>query len=297
MPACLEAAPISYRVAGCARKEALGSGVRRSRDVEMQLTQALRSMRRRFVKRAGFRLGKVVRTIASGQSLVEDRPIHDSGVFPFLAPIEANWTRIRAELDSLLRSRANLPAFHQISPDQRYISKGDEWKVFILFGFGVPSRRNCARCPETARLLRESVPGLQSAWFSILAPHYHIPRHRGISKTVLRVHLGLIVPVRRDRCVMQVDDRVVGWEPGKCLVFDDFYRHEVWNDTDEERVVLIFDFDRPMRPFGRVVNKLLMWGIKRTAYFKDAERNLKSWDERLESAVQISDKMLEDDMA
>jgi hypothetical protein len=52
-----------------------------------------------------------------------------------------------------------------------------------------------------------------------------------------------------------------------------------------------------MRPFGRVVNKILMWGIKRTAYFKDAERNLKSWDERLESAVQISDKMLEDDVA
>jgi beta-hydroxylase len=69
----------------------------------------------------------------------------------------------------------------------------------------------------------------------------------------------------------------------------------VWNDTDEERVVLIFDFDRPMRPFGRAVNKLMMWGIKRTAYFKDAERNLKTWDERLESAVQISDKMLEDD--
>jgi len=262
--------------------------------IEMLLTQTLRSVRRNLVKRVGFRLSKVIRTTASRQSLVEDRPIHDTGAFPFLAPIEANWMKIRTELDSLLRGRANLPAFHQISPDQQYISKGDDWKVFILFGFGAPSQRNCARCPETARLLRESVPGLQSAWFSILAPHYHIPRHRGITKTVLRVHLGLIVPAQRDRCIMQVDDRVVGWEPGKCLVFDDFYRHEVWNDTDEERVVLIFDFDRPMRPFGRFVNTVLMWGIKRTAYFKDAERNLKSWDERLESAVQISDRMLEE---
>jgi beta-hydroxylase len=68
----------------------------------------------------------------------------------------------------------------------------------------------------------------------------------------------------------------------------------VWNDTDEERVVLIFDFVRPMRPLGRMVNGVLMWAIKRTAYFKDAQRNLKSWDERLESAVQTADKMLDE---
>ena len=77
-------------------------------------------------------------------------------------------------------------------------------------------------------------------------------------------------------------------------MFDDFYKHEVWNDTDEERVVLIFDFERPMRRAGRVVNALLMWGIKRTAYFKDARRNLLSWDERTEAAVTAAEKMLEE---
>ena len=249
--------------------------------------------RRSFVKRKGRQFVKVVADFVSRQGLIEDRPVHDAGAFTFVAPIEANWRKIRTELDVLLKDRASLPAFHQISPDQQYISTGDHWKVFILFGFGVPSERNCARCPETARLLR-GVPGLQSAWFSILAPRYHIPRHRGVTKTLLRTHLGLIIPAQRDKCVMQVDDRRVGWEPGKCLVFDDFYKHEVWNDTDEERVVLIFDFVRPMRPLGRLINSLLMWGIKRTAYYKDAARNQKSWDERLETATQTADKMLDE---
>jgi len=258
----------------------------------MSVTEKYRSARRHLVKRVGWRISKLVPSIVSGQSLIEDKPVYESGAFPFLAPIEANWTTILGELKGILRNRPSLPAFHEISPDQKYISTGDQWKVFILYGFGTASQRNCARCPETARLLRDYVPGLQSAWFSILAPHYHIPRHRGITKTVLRVHLGLLVPAQRDKCVMQVDDRMVRWEPGKCFVFDDFYRHEVWNDTDEERVILIFDFDRPMRPLGRMVNAALMWGIKRTAYFKDAERNLKSWDERLESAVETTDKML-----
>src|SRR5262249_31685165 len=104
----------------------------------------------------------------------------------------------------------------------------------------------------------------------------------------------LIIPMQRADCRMRVGGETVCWEPGKCVVFDDFYHHEVWNDTDEERVVLLFDFERPMRPLGRLVNAFLMWGIRRTAYFRDGKRNLKTWAERLASAVQPADEMLDE---
>jgi ornithine lipid ester-linked acyl 2-hydroxylase len=261
----------------------------------MSWPQALAARRRRIVKRTGRALIKATANLVSRQSLVADRPVHDARDFPFLAAIEENWETIDGELDDLLRNRNRLPPFHKISPDQKYISKGGSWKVFILYGFGVPSVRNCARCPETSRLLR-AVPGLQSAWFSILAPRYHIPIHRGITKTVLRAHLGLRIPRRQDDCFMRVDDCRLTWQPGKCLVFDDFYRHEVWNNTDDERIVLIFDFDRPMRPLGNLLNKLVMFGIKRTAYFKDADRNLKDWDAKLEAAVVTADAMMDEEV-
>ena len=61
--------------------------------------------------------------------------------------------------------RAALPAFHEISPDQKRISKGQHWKTFVLYGFGAKSEKNCSRCPATAALLA-GVPGLQSALFS-----------------------------------------------------------------------------------------------------------------------------------
>jgi beta-hydroxylase len=249
--------------------------------------------RRLAVKRAGRRFILSTAALVSRQSLVQDKPVHDAGDFPFLAAIEANWRLIDSELNRILLDRQKLPPFHKISPDQRYISKGDSWKVFLLYGFGTPSTRNCARCPETSRLLG-AVPGLQSAWFSILAPRYRIKAHRGITKTVLRVHLGLRIPDRAEDCFMQVDGATVTWQQGKCVVFDDFYRHEVWNNTDQERVVLIFDFDRPMRPIGRLINRFLMWSIKRTAYYKRAVRNLDDWDEQLESAVMAADKLMED---
>jgi beta-hydroxylase len=249
--------------------------------------------RRLAVKRAGRRFILATASLVSGQSLVRDRPVHDAGEFPFLAAIEANWRLIDGELSQVLLDRQKLPPFHKISPDQRYISKGDSWKVFLLYGFGMANARNCARCPETSRLLR-AIPGLQSAWFSILAPRYHIPAHRGITKTVLRAHLGLRIPDRAEDCFMRVGETTVTWLPGQCVVFDDFYRHEVWNNTDQERVVLIFDFDRPMRPVGRLINRFLMWGIKRTAYYKRAVRNLEDWDLQLESAVMAADKMMEE---
>jgi aspartyl/asparaginyl beta-hydroxylase (cupin superfamily) len=250
-------------------------------------------IRRRPSKRFGRCVTHALAEFVAGQSLVEDRPVYKTGAFPFLTPIEENWMKIRAELDRLLPHREHLPAFHQISRDQTRISRGDHWKVFILFGFGMPIERNCALCPETTRLLR-MVPGLQSAWFSILAPRYHIPRHHGVTKTILRAHLGLKTPTLRDQCRMRVDDQTVTWEPGRLVVFDDFYSHEVWNDTDEKRVVLIFDFNRPMRPLGRLLNSVLIWALKRTAYFKDAARNLKNWDERLETAVMTADTMFDE---
>jgi beta-hydroxylase len=186
-----------------------------------------------------------------------------------------------------------LPAFHQISPDQYRISQGDRWKVFILYGFGEKFPNNCARCPETTRLL-ERVPELQTAWFSILSPRYHIPKHRGVTKGILRVHLGLKVPVERRNCRMQVDDQMVVWEEGRGVVFDDFYHHEVWNDTDEERVVLLFDFNRPMRLPGRLVNRFLLWGVKQSAYVRDARNNMLNWEQRQQSAVQRAESMFDE---
>ena len=35
------------------------------------------------------------------------------------------------------------------------------------------------------------------------------------------------------------------WVEGRCFVFDDSIKHEAWNDSDQTRVVLIFDLWNP----------------------------------------------------
>jgi len=76
-------------------------------------------------------------------------------------------------------------------------------------------------------------------------------------------------------------------------VFDDTYEHEVWNDTDEERVILLFDFDRPMKLAGRVLNKTFLNVMKLTAFYQDPKKNLQTAEERLEAAIRTADANME----
>jgi beta-hydroxylase len=252
----------------------------------------LKEQRRRRVKKYGKRFIRRLADFIARQSLVGDEPVLAREPFPFLDPFEAHWREIRAEVDGILKHREAVPTFQEISPDQAKIAKGDNWRTFILYGFGARSEKNCARAPVTAKLL-ERVPRLQTAWFSILAPGYHIPPHRGVSKGIVRCHLGLIVPTEREKCRMRVADRTCVWREGELFVFDDTFDHEVWNDTEQERVVLIFDFDRPMRFWGRTINKFFVAGLKRTAYYQVPKRRMDDFDKRFEDAVRRADRMLE----
>jgi len=208
----------------------------------------------------------------------------DNRHFPFAAELAAHWESIRDEVVAILRHRDAVPAFHEISPEQRYISHGDDWRTFLLFGFGTKLERNCRHAPVTTALL-ERVPGLQTAWFSILAPGSHIPAHRGVSKGFVRAHLGLLIPHDAERCRMRVADEVLVWRPGEVFVFDDTAEHEVWNDTAEERVVLVVDLDRPMRRAGRLLNRLFVSLVKRTAFYREPERRMAAFEDRFAAAV------------
>lgn len=236
-------------------------------------------VRRRAIIKGGKSLIHTASKIIAQQSLIGATPVFDKSVFPWTSDFESDWKTIRRELDEVLRQRDKLPAFHEISPDQYRISKGDNWKTFVFYVFGERFDPNCDRCPETARML-DNVPHIRNAWFSILAPHYRIPPHKGPTNGIIRIHLGLIVPHDSENCRIRVDNEIFGWEEGRCVVFDDYYEHEVWNDTDEQRVVLFFDVDRPLRPLGRLINSLMLAGIKHSPYVQDARKNMLAWEHR-----------------
>ena len=228
----------------------------------------------------GFWIVKQIEKVLVRYSTVADTPVYDSAEFAWTKTLETNWPAIRAELDKVLSERGRLPNFQDISRDQINITQDDRWKTFFLYGYGYKMRENCDICPETTRIV-ESIPGMMTAFFSILSPGKFIPPHRGPYKGLLRCHLALVVPEPRERCWIQVGDVVSRWEEGRCIVFDDTYVHKVENNTDGMRVVLFLDIVRPTRFPGSLLNRIVIRLIRWSPFVQDAIRNQKAWEYRI----------------
>jgi len=254
--------------------------------------KSLSNPRRKFIKKTGKKLVRKIAKFQAGQSKVPDTPKIDNAHFLFLKEFTDNWEVIRDEAKEVLKFRDAIPGFQEISPDQYRLATEQNWKTFVLYGFGQRLEKNTQLTPKTAKIL-EKVPNLQTAMFSILAPGYHIPAHTGVTKGILRSHIGLIIPKDYEKCRIRVDDTITAWKPGEIFVFDDTYEHEVWNETEEERVILLYDFDRPMKFWGRFLNKTFLQFMKLTAFYQDPKKNLASAEDRLEAAIRQADKNME----
>jgi beta-hydroxylase len=231
---------------------------------------------------AGARVLHATERVVVRSSLVPTTPFLPLGTFDWIPRLEAAWTTIRAELDQVLSYRDELPNFQDISIDQASITDDDGWKTYFFFAYGFRSEGNCARCPRTAALL-DSVPGLTTAFFSILAPGKHIPAHRGPWRGVLRYHLALKVPEPASAAGISVGGEATHWEEGRSLLFDDGYEHFAWNDTTGVRVVLFVDVVRPLRPPADQVNRALIWAIGRSPFIQDSRNRHEAWERRFEA--------------
>lgn len=215
------------------------------------------------------------RLIASS-SLVSNAPVLDVRDFGWTAMLRENWQAIREEATAVALRGNAAPSLSTISPDHRSIAEVNKWRSFFIWGYGYRIDENADRCPKTSALV-ERIPGLNSAFFSILAPGTHIPDHRGVTKGLITCHLGLVVP--RDGDVrMRVHDRIVRWSEGQTLVFDDTYQHEVWNDTEGTRVVLLIQFERPLRNPGKWIADTFLRIVRRSAFVQEARDNIQTWN-------------------
>jgi beta-hydroxylase len=223
-------------------------------------------------------LSRPLQKLMHGHSLVGDAEFFDPQIFAWTREIEENWLAIRRELDHVLQYTSDIPNFQDISEDNRAITDDDRWKTFFFFAWGVKLASNCERCPATAALLSR-IDGMKSAFYSIMLPNKYLPPHAGPYAGVLRYHLGLIVP-DAERCRIRVGNRVEHWREGRSLIFDDTFEHEVWNDTDQPRVVLFVDLARPLPFLLARANEAMMWLIARSSLVRPGLEKFAEWDRR-----------------
>ncbi|MGH8239380.1 MAG: aspartyl/asparaginyl beta-hydroxylase domain-containing protein [Steroidobacteraceae bacterium] len=181
-------------------------------------------------------------------------PFFDRAQFPWLAALEAKTDIIRGELAAALDAdRDRFTPYIAYNPGEpvnqwRDLNHSPRWSALHLWRGGAPVQENLDRCPQTAEALAAmpmaDIGGLcPNALFSVLAPKTHIPPHHGETNARLVAHLPLVVP---NGCRFRVGFEERRWSIGEVLVFDDTIEHEAYNDSDEPRVVLIFDLWNPL---------------------------------------------------
>lgn len=172
--------------------------------------------------------------------------------FPWLEALEEKTDVILEELRGVMTETAEFIPYIDYpdsSPlDQwRALNRSRRWGAYHLLENGQRVEAHCAQFPQTLAALAEvpqpKTPNRSpSAMFSALEAHTHIPPHTGVSNTRLVAHLPLIVP---DGCWFRVGNETRTYQPRTGWVFDDTIEHEAMNDSDEGRIILLFDVWNP----------------------------------------------------
>ncbi|ALT79274.1 aspartyl/asparaginyl beta-hydroxylase domain-containing protein [Paucibacter sp. KCTC 42545] len=164
-------------------------------------------------------------------------PFWDHGEFTWAAAIEAAAQQIRSEYLEFVSMHG------QQQRKSTRVRKGN-WSVYPLTRIGQYNTAMGAHFPHTVEALRQ-VPGALSCgmtYFSTIAPTTHILPHCGFTNAHLRCHLTLSTS---EGCRIRVGEQVRTWQDGRLMIFDDTFEHEVWNDSDNSRTVLLFDIFHP----------------------------------------------------
>ena len=177
----------------------------------------------------------------------------ERSAFPWLDAVEAQWEAIRDEFLAVLHADHGFTPYITYGADQPVaqwaeLNHSPRWSAFHLVKEGARVEENAARCPITMAAWSQTPWPDQAgrtpvAMYSVLKPRTRIPSHVGASNCRLVTHLPLIVP---PGCRFRVGNETRDWVPGKAWVFDDTIEHEAWNDSEQLRVVLIFDTWHPM---------------------------------------------------
>lgn len=187
-------------------------------------------------------------------------PSDKNRIFPAGEILESQWQDIRREGRQLYESLHDkqMNYLNQYNIDIGAESKKD-WTTIPLRLFGLDSGKYMSKCPITAEILK-SHSEIKSCLFSFMSPGKVIEPHTCPYDGILRYQLALEIP--RGECYLHVGGERYNWVEGEGVMFDEANIHGAVNKTDEIRVVLLIDIERPYSflPY-RIMNKTIIKGM------------------------------------
>ncbi|OWT61836.1 lipid A hydroxylase LpxO [Candidimonas nitroreducens] len=196
-------------------------------------------------------------------SSVPSTPYLQPALFPDLDVLRGEWQTIRAEALAL-REASRIQAAQQYNDIGFNSFFRNGWRRFYLKWYDNPHPSAAQYCPRTLEILNR-LPSVKAAMFAQLPPGGKLGLHRDPYAGSLRYHLGLATP-NDDGCAIFVDGEQYSWRDGQDVVFDETYLHYAANKTEQDRIILFCDIDRPMKyRWAQAVNNAIGGFLMRAA--------------------------------
>ncbi len=168
-----------------------------------------------------------------------ENPFADISSYEGISDLQTNWELVFNEFKNY--SNVNEIESHF---NTMMVEKPKSWRVRSLRVWGTEMYDVQKHFPQTMKLLN-SIPNTVSMGFNILEPNSKIKPHCGDTNAIYRCHLGLQIPLDYKTCAIKVLNEQRHWEQGKVLAFEDAFMHEAWNNSNEIRIILLFDVLKP----------------------------------------------------
>lgn len=177
-------------------------------------------------------------------SKVPTTPFVSVKEFPELKMLKDNWHIFREEAINLSKQQGiKAPNKYDDIGFNSFFQYG--WKRFYLKWYGSKYPSAAKLCPQTYSIL-QSIDSVKAAMFAELPAGGKLNKHRDPYAGSLRYHLGLVTP-NDDLCFIEVDGQRYSWRDGEDVIFDETYIHEARNQTNQARIILFCDVERPVR--------------------------------------------------
>lgn len=183
----------------------------------------------------------------------------DAQIQHVVTHLEAHVATFQAEYGKAKESQ--LSSDYSTETEHHSLHEGTwDWHSYMTKGIPCsPDSPFSKHFPETSKVLQQLEKDMMLftgtpfgyAFFSTLHPQSKIAAHCAPMNLRLRVHVPLQVPAEpigvqeRPSCGIRVGPTTRTWQEGRAFVLDDAYEHEVWNETDTERVLLLVDVWHP----------------------------------------------------
>ncbi|MEU0390135.1 aspartyl/asparaginyl beta-hydroxylase domain-containing protein [Streptomyces chartreusis] len=173
-------------------------------------------------------------------------------LFPESRKLDHQFDQIKSEVTKLIESR-DVRTYGDIDP-LRAAEVSTDWRLYYAYMLGETNTDAYRDCPLFVDFA-ERTPRVVNAIIAILEPGVTLKAHKGPYAGILRYHLPLTVPDNNPPR-LRVDREIHTWKEGEGILIDDTFEHEVYNESDGRRIMLIIDIRRPMGLLPDAMNRL-----------------------------------------